>query len=52
MGQKNIRKDGQGCQDETKSYRRISQQELPGSCLVSDGGFDFKNLKIHLYDLD
>ena len=21
MGQKNIRKDGQGCQDETKSYR-------------------------------
>lgn len=39
MGQKNIRKDGQGCQDETKSYRRISQQELPGSCLVSDGGF-------------
>ena len=28
-----------GCQDETKSYRGISQQQLPGSCLVFDGGF-------------
>ena len=42
MGQKNIRKDGQGCQDETKSYRGISQQQLPGSCLVFDGGFWLK----------
>ena len=38
--------------EETKSYRGISQQQLPGSCLVFDGGFWLKKSENPLYDLD